>query len=68
MWRGQGAESEFDQNIRETILELYRSRWDEVKTLFDHTLDINQIKTNRLIRNIWGGSYKVAQRQLVDKI
>jgi hypothetical protein len=37
VWRVQGAGLEFDTNILETILEIYRSRWDDEKPIWFYT-------------------------------
>jgi hypothetical protein len=66
VWRRKGVKSEFDPVILATILDIYRSRWDDVKKLFDSTLDVGKLDTDMFIRGIWAQSYKVAQRQLEE--
>jgi hypothetical protein len=49
VWRRNGAKGEFDPIILTTILDIYRSRWDDVKKLFDGTLDLGKIETDMFI-------------------
>lgn len=52
VWRRNGVKAEFDPIILTTILDIYRSRWDDVKKLFDAALDVGKIETDMFIRHI----------------
>jgi hypothetical protein len=66
VWRRKGVKAAFDPVIRATILDIYISRWDEARRLFNFTFDVGKLETEMSIRGIWAQSYKVAQRQLEE--
>jgi len=66
VWRRKGVKAESDPITRAKILDLYRSRWDDVKKLFDFDLDVSKLETDMFIRQIWARSYQFAQRQLEE--